>query len=153
MFDAFTGQGFGSSGFTSPLASDFLEQYKLNVLPSSDAGVLSGGPQTPTFNLPGQDNLDKRTLDLFEKTMTPEYREKLMQDKLRFSRAEMGQATADRMMNNMADQAGYGLEKEAGIIGNAASNISTIMAGTRLPSPAIQSGSPSIMMAGRQYFG
>ena len=168
------GQLFGSSGFTSPLTSDFLDSYKSGLMgqietPSFAGGAFSTSPgatgiaSASPLKPPGSsmfpdagitdEQLNAGMFGMMKDIMSPEYRKKLMKDKLAMNRAEMNQAMQGKFMSDLANKAGEGARAVGNVYGQAGANIASILGGTRLPSPAIQSGGTIANVGGRKYFG
>ena len=168
------GQLFGSSGFTSPLTSDFLDSYKTGLMGQTQtpsfaggafsaspgaAGIASEGPLKPPGSSMFPDagmtdeQLNAEMFGFFKEAMSPERRKQIMQDKLKLGRAEMNQAMQGKFMSDLANKAGDGARAVGNVYGQAGANIANILGGTRLPSPAIQSGGTIANVGGRKYFG
>ena len=175
FFNAVYGQaapGIFTKGFTSPLASDFTDSYVKNIaqtmLPSvgeaatgssarsglpipgavkpSDGGVLIGDGVNDPEN-------DKFFMDMMKEYMSPEYQERQDQRAAKRERRQLNEAMQADFIGDLANKAGEGARLVGGAYQQGAANIANIMGGTRLPSPAIQSGGTIANVGGRKYFG
>ena len=175
FFNAAFGQaapGMFGKGFTSPLASDFTNNYVQNIaqtmVPSVGEAALGSSPRSglpvPGAIKPSDGGVligdgvndpenDKFFMDMMKEYMSPEYQARQDQRAAKRERRQLNEAMQADFIGDLANKAGEGARLVGGVYNQAAANISNTLAGTRLPSPAIQSGGVIANVGARKYFG
>ena len=153
-----------SQQVTTPSAFNFApDQTILKATNVKVDGADTPAPDTPAspvpeVELPGAeptrqtgDEFQDFTLDFMKQYFSPEFRQQLIDDKIKLSRTEMRDAYMMGRLRDMPKEIKQGYQEAGNLIGQGGANIANIMGSTNVPIGDF-SGDTIPQLPTRQYF-